>query len=117
MTSTIKQIFNPKNRDLQKKILFTLFALIVFKIGTAITVPGVKINTHSSSILEIIRIVPREEIFNMIINSYEERVRRYIELTNLKKVEIDEIIKRYPRLMNTIDYYQNDEYILKRKRE
>ena len=54
MTSTIKQIFNPKNRDLQKKILFTLFALIIFKIGTAITVPGVKINTHSSSILEII---------------------------------------------------------------
>ena len=54
MTSTIKQIFNPKNRDLQKRILFTLFALIVFKIGTAITVPGVKINTSSSSILEII---------------------------------------------------------------
>lgn len=54
MTSTIKQIFNKKNRDLQKKILFTLFALIVFKIGTAITVPGVSINTKSSSILEII---------------------------------------------------------------
>ena len=54
MASTIKQIFNKKNKDLQKKILFTLFALIVFKIGTAITVPGVKINTGSSSILEII---------------------------------------------------------------
>jgi len=54
MTSTIKQIFNKKNRDLQKRILFTLVALIVFKIGTAITVPGVKLNTSSSSILEII---------------------------------------------------------------
>ncbi len=54
MASTIKQIFNKKNKDLQKRILFTLFALIVFKIGTAITVPGVKINTGSSSILEII---------------------------------------------------------------
>ena len=54
MTSTLKQIFNPKNRDLQKRILFTLVALIVFKIGTAITVPGVKLNTGSSSILEII---------------------------------------------------------------
>ena len=54
MASTIKQIFNKKNKDLQKRILFTLFALIVFKIGTAITVPGVKINTSSSSILEII---------------------------------------------------------------
>ena len=54
MFSTIKQIFNPRNKDLQKRILFTLVALIVFKIGTAITVPGVKINTDSSSILEII---------------------------------------------------------------
>ena len=54
MTSTIKQLFSKKNRDLQKRILFTLFALIVFKVGTAITVPGVKINTGSSSILEII---------------------------------------------------------------
>ena len=54
MASTIKQLFSKKNRDLQKRILFTLFALLVFKIGTAITVPGVKINTGSSSILEII---------------------------------------------------------------
>lgn len=54
MFSTVKQIFNPKNRDLQKKILFTLVALLVFKIGTAITVPGVEINTSSSSFLEII---------------------------------------------------------------
>lgn len=41
MFATIKQIFNPKNRDLQKKILFTIFVLIIFKIGTAIIVPGV----------------------------------------------------------------------------
>lgn len=54
MFSTVKQIFSPKNKDLQKKILFTLFALIVFKIGTTITVPGVKLNTSSSSFLEII---------------------------------------------------------------
>ena len=36
MFATIKQIFNPKNKDLQKRILFTLAALFVFKIGTAI---------------------------------------------------------------------------------
>ncbi len=54
MTSTIKQLFNKKNKDLQKRILFTLFALIIFKIGTSIIVPGVKINTKSSSLLEII---------------------------------------------------------------
>lgn len=52
--STIKQIFSPKNRDLQKRILFTLIALLIFKIGTAITVPGVKLNTHSYSFFEIL---------------------------------------------------------------
>ena len=54
MASTIKQIFNSKNRDIQKKILFTLVALIVFKIGTAISVPGVKIPNNGSNLLEII---------------------------------------------------------------
>ena len=42
MFATIKQIFNRKNKDLQKKILFTLGALFIFKLGTAIAVPGVE---------------------------------------------------------------------------
>lgn len=41
MFATVKQIFNRKNKDLQKKILFTLAALFIFKLGTAIIVPGV----------------------------------------------------------------------------
>ncbi len=41
MFATIKQIFNRKNKDLQKKILFTFLVLFLFKIGTAIIVPGV----------------------------------------------------------------------------
>lgn len=41
MFSTVKQIFHPNNKDLRKKILFTLFALFVFKIGTTIIVPGI----------------------------------------------------------------------------
>ena len=41
MFATIKQIFNPKNKDLQKRILFTLFVLFIFKLGTTIIVPGV----------------------------------------------------------------------------
>ena len=41
MFATFKQIFNPKNRDLQKRILFTLLVLLVFKLGTTIIVPGV----------------------------------------------------------------------------
>lgn len=41
MFATVKQIFNRKNKDLQKKLLFTLAALFIFKLGTAIIVPGV----------------------------------------------------------------------------
>lgn len=41
MFANMKQILNPKNRDLQKRILFTLFALFIFKLGTTIIVPGI----------------------------------------------------------------------------
>ena len=54
MFATLKQIFNSKNRDLLKRILFTLAALFVFKIGTTIIVPGVKVNTSGMSFLEIL---------------------------------------------------------------
>ena len=39
MFATIKQIFSPKNKDLQKKIAFTFFVLFVFMLGTTIVVP------------------------------------------------------------------------------
>ena len=54
MFAGFKQIFNQKNRDLQKRILFTLAALFVFKIGTAIIVPGVNANVSGMSFLEIL---------------------------------------------------------------
>lgn len=41
MFATIKQVFNPKNKELQKRILFTFVALFIFKLGTVIMVPGV----------------------------------------------------------------------------
>ena len=54
MFASFKQIFKPKNRDLLKRILFTLAALFVFKIGTSIFVPGVdKTGISGMSFLEI----------------------------------------------------------------
>lgn len=41
MFASVKQIFSPKNKDLQKKILFTLLGLFIFKLGTLIIVPGI----------------------------------------------------------------------------
>ena len=54
MFATIKQIFKPKNKDIQKKILFTFAVLFVFKIGTTITVPGVNLDTKNLGFLEIV---------------------------------------------------------------
>ena len=50
----ISQLFSPKNRDLLKKILFTLVALFIFKLGTNITVPGATISTKNLSFFEIL---------------------------------------------------------------
>ncbi len=41
MFATIKQIFNSKNKDIQKRILFTLVCLFIFVLGKAIIVPGI----------------------------------------------------------------------------
>ena len=54
MFATLKQIFNSKNRDLLKRILFTLAALFVFKIGTSIIVPGIKYDPNGMKFLEIL---------------------------------------------------------------
>lgn len=54
MFAKVKQIFMPKNRDLRKRILFTLAALFVFKLGTSIIVPGVNVNTKGMDFLEVI---------------------------------------------------------------
>ena len=43
MFATVKQIFAPKNKDIRKRILFTLAVLFVFKLGTAIVIPGVNV--------------------------------------------------------------------------
>ena len=40
MFKNLKLIFSPKNKDLRSRILFTLFGLMIFCVGTTIPVPG-----------------------------------------------------------------------------
>jgi len=40
MFKNLKQIFSPKSKDLRSRILFTLFGLMIFCVGTTIPVPG-----------------------------------------------------------------------------
>ena len=41
MFSNLKLIFSPKNKDIRKRIGYTLFCLLIFIVGTTIPVPGV----------------------------------------------------------------------------
>jgi len=75
MFANLKQIFTSKNRDLLKRILFTLAALFVFKIGTAIIVPGVSVSTSGMSFLEVINAMSggaftRASIFALGVTPY-----------------------------------------------
>lgn len=45
MFATVKQIFAPKNKEIRKRILFTLAVLFVFRLGTAIVIPGVNVSS------------------------------------------------------------------------
>ena len=69
MFNTVKQIFEPKNKDLQKRLLFTIVILIIYKIGTYITVPGVNIKDQlaSLSFLELFDVVGGGSLSNFSI--------------------------------------------------
>ena len=57
MFSRFKQLFNPKNKDLRKRILFTFVVLFIFKLGTTIVVPGIdkeSLGTNNLGFLELI---------------------------------------------------------------
>lgn len=60
MFANFKQIFNPANKDLRNKIYFTFLCLFVFKLGTAIVVPGIdktSIGTDNLGILGLMNMM------------------------------------------------------------
>ena len=46
MFKKVKQFFSPENKDLRKKVWFTFALLFIFKLGTAVVVPGVEANLN-----------------------------------------------------------------------
>lgn len=54
MFQTMKQLFAPTNKDLRKRIGFTLIALMIFVVGTTIRVPGTADITGNLGFLELI---------------------------------------------------------------
>lgn len=80
MLETVKNMFIVK--DIRKKLLFTLFIIVLFRIGTFVTVPGMNklsfldaVNKSGSGILSTINIISggafkRFSIFAMTISPY-----------------------------------------------
>lgn len=54
MFAILRQILKPNNKDIRRRLLFTLMALAVFIIGTSIRVPGTKDITGDIGFLELI---------------------------------------------------------------
>jgi preprotein translocase subunit SecY len=53
MFANVKQIFKPKNKDILKRVIFTLVVLLIFKLGTMIQVPGTESITKNLGFLEL----------------------------------------------------------------
>ncbi|MEG2321900.1 MAG: preprotein translocase subunit SecY [Bacilli bacterium] len=60
MFATIKQMFSSKNKDIRKRILFTLGCLFIFILGKAIIVPGINkeaLGTSTLGFLDLINVM------------------------------------------------------------
>ncbi|MFA5409692.1 MAG: preprotein translocase subunit SecY [Bacilli bacterium] len=54
MLALLKQMFSPKNKDILKRVLFTLLVLFIFKLGTMIQVPGTESITKDLGFLDLL---------------------------------------------------------------
>ena len=57
MFSKLKQLFNRSNKDLRKRIYFTLLCLAVFSFGSTITVPWASVYTEELGFLELFNLM------------------------------------------------------------
>lgn len=57
MFSNLKQLFNRSNKDLRKRIYFTLFCLAIFSLGSTITVPWASTLYEELGFLEIFNLM------------------------------------------------------------
>ena len=57
MFSNLKGLFTPSNKDLRKRIYFTLFVLAIFGLGTNVMVPGAKEITQNLGFIDLLNLM------------------------------------------------------------
>lgn len=96
MFATFKQIFAHDNKEIRKRILFTLLALAVFSIGTNITVPGAKSITRELGFLQILNLMSGGGLKNFSI--FALGVTPYITATIIMQLLQSDIIPYFKEL-------------------
>lgn len=67
MFKGLKQIFSARNKDIRKKILFTLLILFIYKVGTSVRVPGTENITQDLGFLELLNVMGGGSLKNFSI--------------------------------------------------
>lgn len=67
MFKGLKQIFSARNKDIKNKILFTLLILFIYKLGTAVRVPGTENITQDLGFLELLNVMGGGSLKNFSI--------------------------------------------------
>lgn len=67
MFKGLKQIFKARNKDIRNKILFTLLILFIYKLGTAVRVPGTQNITQDLGFLELLNVMGGGSLKNFSI--------------------------------------------------
>ena len=96
MFATIKQIFAKDNKEIRKRILFTIGALALFSIGTNITVPGAKSITRELGFLQILNLMSGGGLKNFSI--FALGVTPYITATIIMQLLQSDILPYFKEL-------------------
>lgn len=67
MFKRLKGFFGPTNKDLRRRLAFTIFALAIFSLGTNIVVPGAKSITKDLGFLELLNVMTGGSLKNFSI--------------------------------------------------
>jgi len=98
MFRTLKQLTSPINKDLRQRILFTLFALLIFVVGVNVRVPNTPDYTGSLGFLDIVDVMSGGALRNFSI--FALGVMPYISASIIVQLLQLDIIPYFSELKN-----------------
>ena len=96
MARSLRGLFGPTNKDLRHRVLFTIFALAIFSLGTNIVVPGAVSITKDLGFLELLNVMTGGSLKNFSI--FALGVMPYITATILTQLLQMDIIPYFTEL-------------------